>query len=249
MINLFRRTFLLGTATLAAAPTLRRASAQATPQAIDLGAKLTYPFAVPPLPYPYEANEPSIDAQTMQLHHDKHHAAYVGNLNTALKDHSELQDIPLPDLLARILTLPEAIRTVVRNNAGGHANHTMFWQVMGGKGGEPTGDVAAAITQAFGSFADLKTAFNKAATGIFGSGWAMVLMDREGKLSLASRANQDSPLMDGTHVLFGNDVWEHAYYLKYQNRRPDYLAAWWNVLDWNRIGERYAAGRAGTLAI
>lgn len=248
MITLFRRTVLFGAAALATATTLQRAGAAAGAQPVDLGAKLTYPFAVPPLPYAYEANEPSIDVQTMQLHHDKHHAAYVANLNAALKDHPDLHDIPLKDLLARIQTLPETIRTVVRNNAGGHANHTMFWQVMGGKGGEPTGDVAAAIARNFGSLADLKTAFTKAATGVFGSGWAMVVVDRDGKLSLAGRPNQDSPLMDATHVLFGNDVWEHAYYLTYQNRRPDYLAAWWSVLDWSRIGERYGAARAGTLA-
>ena len=249
MTNLFRRTFLFGSAALATATTLRRASAQATPQPVDLGAKLTYPFAVPPLPYGYNANEPSIDAQTMQLHHDKHHAAYVSNLNAALKDMPELHDVPLKDLLARTQSLPEAIRTVVVNNAGGHANHTMFWQVMGGKGGEPTGDVGAAIVRDFGSFADLKLAFNKAATGVFGSGWAMVTMDRDGKLSLVGRPNQNSPLMEGHQVLFGNDVWEHAYYLKYQNRRPDYLTAWWNVVDWSRIGERFAAGRAGTLSV
>ena len=248
MIKLFRRTFLLGTAVLATATTLQRASAQAASQPVDLRAKLTYPFSVPPLPYGYDANEPSIDAQTMQIHHDKHHAAYVSNLNAALKDHPDLHDVALKDLLAKTQTLPEAIRTAVRNNAGGHANHTMFWQVMGGKGGEPTGDVGAAIVRDFGSFADLKTVFNKAATGVFGSGWAMVLMDGDGKLSLVGRPNQDSPLMDGHQVLFGNDVWEHAYYLKYKNRRPDYLAAWWGVLDWSRIGERYAAGRAGTLS-
>ena len=248
MINPFRRTFLLGTAALATATTLRRASAQVTPQPVDLGAKLTYPFAVQALPYVYEANEPSIDKQTMQLHHDKHHATYVNNLNAALKDHPDLHDVALKDLLGHVATLPEEIRNVVRNNAGGHANHTMFWQVMGGKGGDPTGDVGAAIARDFGSFTELKAAFAKAATGVFGSGWAMVSMGPDGKLALISRPNQDSPLMDGHQVLFGNDVWEHAYYLKYQNRRPEYLAAWWNVLDWSRIGDRYSAGRAGTLS-
>ena len=249
MINLFRRTFLIGAAGIATAATMSRVQAQTASQPIDLGARLTYPFVVPPLPYAYDANEPSIDTQTMQLHHDKHHAAYVNNLNTALKDHPELQDMPLQDLLAHLPSLPEAIRTTVRNNAGGHANHTMFWQVMGGKGGEPTGDVAMVIVRDFGSLDALKASFNKAATGVFGSGWAMVVTDRDGKLSLAARPNQDSPLMDGTHALFGNDVWEHAYYLKYQNRRPDYLMAWWNVLNWSRVGERYAAARAGTLTV
>ena len=248
MIDLFRRTFLTGSAALLAAPSLRvRAASAAEP--VDLRARLTYPFAVPPLPYAVDANEPSIDAQTMGLHHDKHHAAYVTNLNAALKDHPDLHDLSLQDLLARVATLPEAIRTVVRNNGGGHANHTMFWQVMGGKGGEPTGEVGAAVARDFGSFDKLKTDFNKAAAGVFGSGWAMVVTDRDGRLTLAARPNQDSPLMEGAHPLFGNDVWEHAYYLKYQNRRPDYLAAWWTVLDWSRIGERYAAARAGTLTV
>lgn len=249
MMNLFRRTFLLGSAAVATTTTLQRASAQAATHVVDLGAKLTYPFSVPSLPYSYDANEPSIDTLTMELHHDKHHAAYVSNLNGALKDQPDLHDVTLRDLLARTQTLPEAIRTVVRNNAGGHANHTMIWQVMGGKGGEPTGDVAKAISRDFGSFANLKTAFNKAAAGVFGSGWAMVLMNGDGKLSLVGRPNQDSPLMDGHQVLFGNDVWEHAYYLRYQNHRADYLAAWWGVLDWSRIGERYAASRAGTLSV
>ena len=248
MIDLFRRTFLAGSAALLAAPTLRIQAASAA-EPMDLGARLTYPFAVPPLPYAADANEPSIDAQTMGLHHDKHHAAYVNNLNAALKDHPDLHDLSLGDLLARVATLPEAIRTAVRNNGGGHANHTMFWQVMGGKGGEPGGEVGAAVARDFGSFDRLKADFNKAAAGVFGSGWAMVLTDRDGRLTLAARPNQDSPLMDGAHPLFGNDVWEHAYYLKYQNRRPEYLAAWWTVLDWSRIGARYAAARAGTLAV
>lgn len=249
MITLFRRTFLIGAASLAAASTIRAAQAQTAAQPIDYAAKLTYPFVLPPLPYAYETNEPSIDTQTMQLHHDKHHAAYVANLNAALKDRPELQGTPLLELLAQVSSLPEAIRTIVRNNAGGHANHTMFWQIMGGKGGEPTAEVGAAIVRDFGSFEALKVGLNKAATGVFGSGWAMVLADRDGKLTIAARPNQDSPLMDGARVVFGNDVWEHAYYLKYQNRRPEYLAAWWNVLDWQRIGERYAAARAGTLAV
>jgi Fe-Mn family superoxide dismutase len=250
MINLFRRSFLFGASALAAAPFVRSAAAQSTPmEAIDFGAMLKYPFVVPPLPYGYDANEPAIDTLTMQLHHDKHHAAYVSNLNAALKDHADLQAKPLPELLAHLSDAPEDIRTAVRNNAGGHANHTMFWQVMGGKGGEPDGDLAAAIARDLGGFAKLKEDFDKAATRVFGSGWAMVLVDPEGKLALVSRSNQDSPLMDGKKVLFGNDVWEHAYYLKYQNRRPEYLAAWWSVLSWPRIGQRYAAAKAGTLTI
>ena len=250
MINRFRRSFLFGAGALAAAPFVKSAAAQSTLKAAIVNdAAPKYPFVVPPLPYAYDANEPAIDTLTMQLHHDKHHAAYVSNLNAALKDHVDLQAKPLPELLANLSDVPEDIRTIVRNNAGGHANHTMFWQVIGGKGGEPDGDLAGAIARDFGGFAKLKEDFNKAAARVFGSGWAMVLVDPEGKLALVSRPNQDSPLMDGKKVLFGNDVWEHAYYLKYQNRRPEYLTAWWSVLDWPRIGERYAAAKAGTLTI
>ncbi len=201
MINLFRRTFLFGTGALALAPLLKAAVVQsASVEEINFGAVLTYPYVVPPLPYPYDANEPAIDAQTMQLHHDKHHAAYVNNLNAALKDHADLQAKPLHELIAHLADAPEDIRTVLRNNAGGHANHTMFWQVMGGRGGEPDGELAAAIARDFGSFAKLQEDFNKAAARVFGSGWAMVLVDPEGKLSLISRPNQDSPLMDGKRV-------------------------------------------------
>ena len=232
MMNPLRRMFLFGVAALATTRLVKTASAQSAPaEPINFGATLTYPYAVPALPYAYEANEPAIDTQTMKLHHDKHHAAYVANLNAALKDQPDLHGKPLPDLLARLSDLPESIRTAVRNNAGGHANHTMFWQVMGGKGGEPEGLLAAAITRDFGSLAKLQEDFNKAALRVFGSGWAMVLVDADGKLSLVTRPNQDSPLMEGEHVLFGNDVWEHAYYLKYQNRRADYLTAWWTVLS------------------
>jgi Fe-Mn family superoxide dismutase len=208
-----------------------------------------YPFAVPPLGYGFAANEPHIDAQTMELHHDRHHGAYVANLNAALKDYPQVAAMPLPQILGSIGQVPEAIRTAVRNNGGGHANHTMFWQLMGGKGGAPDGPLAQAIDRDFGSFEKLKDGFNKAGAGVFGSGWVMVLVERDGRLSLTTRANQDSPLMDGKHVLLANDVWEHAYYLKYQNRRPEYLAAWWNVLDWQRIAGRYQAAMAGTLPL
>ena len=214
-----------------------------------IGGGPTYPFSVPPLPYAVSANEPYIDAQTMELHHDKHHAAYVTNLNAAVKDHSQVAGMPLPAILAKLDELPEAIRTTVRNNGGGHANHSMFWQVMGGRGGEPTEELATVIARDFGSVPQLQQNFNKMAAGVFGSGWAMVLVDRTGKLSLVARPNQDSPLMEGKLPLFGNDVWEHAYYLKYQNRRADYLTAWWNVVDWPKISERYTAAVAGTLAI
>ena len=249
MFNPFRRAFLFGSGALALAPLWKSAVQPAIAGEIDYGAKPVYPYAVPALPYAYDANEPAIDTLTMQLHHDKHHAAYVNNLNAALKDHPDLQAKTLPELLASLADVPEEIRATVRNNAGGHANHTMFWQVMGGKGGAPEGDLAAAIQRDFGSFDALKEAFNKQAAKVFGSGWAMVLVDSDGKLSLVSRPNQDSPLLDGKRVLFGNDVWEHAYYLKYQNKRADYLTAWWSVLSWDRIGQRYAAAKAGALTL
>jgi Fe-Mn family superoxide dismutase len=247
MIDLFRRSLLFAAGALAARPLIRLAAAETAPA--DPTAPLAYPYAVPPLPYAYEANEPAIDAMTMHLHHDKHHAAYVSNLNKALADQPDLQKLKLAELLGKLSDVPEAIRTTVRNNAGGHANHTMYWQVMGGKGGAPEGDLAAAVDKTFGGFDKLKTAFNQASTKVFGSGWAMVLVDKDGALSLVSRPNQDSPWMDGKAPLFGNDVWEHAYYLKYQNRRPEYVEAWWSVLDWKAIGARYAAAKAGTLAI
>ena len=194
---------------------------------------------VPPLPYDYNALEPHIDEQTMRIHHDKHHAAYVNNLNAALEKHPELQNKTAEDLVKGINTVPEAIRTAVRNNGGGHVNHTMFWEIMGpGKGGEPTGRVADAIKSAFGSFDTLKTQLNDAGVKRFGSGWAW-LIDSGGKLVIESTANQDSPLMEGKKPILGVDVWEHAYYLKYQNRRPDYLAAWWSVVNWDAVNKRF----------
>jgi Fe-Mn family superoxide dismutase len=208
-----------------------------------------HPYVVPALPYGYDANEPAIDALTMQLHHDKHHAAYVNNLNAALKDHPELQTQSLAELLAHVAEVPETIRAAVRNNGGGHANHTMFWQILGGSGGEPDGELKATIARDFGSLEKLRADFNQTALKVFGSGWAMVLVDRDGKLSLESRPNQDSPWMDRKVPLFGNDVWEHAYYLKYQNRRADYVTAWWSVLNWRGVAQRYAAAKAGTLTI
>jgi superoxide dismutase, Fe-Mn family len=195
--------------------------------------------SVPPLPYDYNALEPHIDEQTMRIHHDKHHAAYVNNLNAALEKHPELQNKSAEELVKGINTVPEAIRTAVRNNGGGHVNHTMFWEIMGpGKGGEPTGRVAEAIKSAFGSFDTLKTQLNDAGVKRFGSGWAW-LIDSGGKLVIESTANQDSPLMEGKKPILGVDVWEHAYYLKYQNRRPDYLAAWWNVVNWDAVNARF----------
>jgi Fe-Mn family superoxide dismutase len=180
----------------------------------------------------------------MEIHHDKHHGAYVTNLNKALDGHADLQKLSIEELLAKIESVPENIRTAVRNNGGGHANHSMFWQIMKkGGGGEPKGDLASAITSAFGSFADFKTKFNQAATTRFGSGWAWLLV-KDGKLTIESTANQDSPYMTaGSKPVMGLDVWEHAYYLKYQNRRPEYIEAWWNVANWEAIAERYAAAR------
>jgi Fe-Mn family superoxide dismutase len=199
-------------------------------------------FELPPLPYPKEALEPHIDAQTMEIHHDKHHAAYVNNLNKALEGHPELQSKSLEELLRSIDSLPENIRTAVRNNGGGHSNHTLFWQWMSPNGGgAPTGDLANAINAAFGSFDNFKTQFAAAGVGRFGSGWAWLLVAPDGSLSITSTANQDSPLMEGKKAILGVDVWEHAYYLKYQNRRPDYIAAWWNVVNWAEVANRYAA--------
>ena len=203
-------------------------------------------FEVPPLPYEYNALEPYIDTQTMQLHHDKHHAAYVNNLNNALQNQSQLASWTVEDLVQRINEVPESIRTAVRNNAGGHVNHSMFWQIMKPNGGgEPTGELGSAIQQAFGSFDQFKAAFNDAGVKRFGSGWTWLVLDRSGKLQVISTANQDSPMMDGMFPVMGNDVWEHAYYLKYQNRRPDYLAAWWNVVNWDEIVHRYQHGHGG----
>ena len=195
-------------------------------------------FTLPALPYAADALEPHIDKQTMEIHHGKHHNAYVTNLNAALEKAPELQSKSIDDLLKDINAVPEAIRTAVRNNGGGHANHTMFWQIMGpGKGGAPTGAIAEVITSTFGGFDSFKEQMNKAGVGRFGSGWAW-LVDAGGKLAIESSANQDNPMMEGKRPIFGIDVWEHAYYLKYQNRRPDYLAAWWNVINWDEVNKR-----------
>ena len=199
--------------------------------------------SLPPLPYDAAALEPHIDAQTMQIHHGKHHAAYVNNLNAALEKHPDLAGKSVEDLIKNLATVPEDIRTAVRNNGGGHVNHTMFWQIMGpGKGGAPSGAAGEAITSAFGSFDSFKEQMNKGGVGRFGSGWVW-LVSNGGKLAVESTANQDSPLMEGKKPLLGLDVWEHAYYLKYQNRRPDYLDAWWNVVNWAEINKRLAAAK------
>lgn len=242
MIAMHRRSLLsaaAAAATVWAAP--RSGFAQSTPPA--------GPHSLAPLPYAFDANEAAIDARTMEVHWRFHHAAYVNNLNAALREHSALQSMPLEQLLANLGQVPENVRTAVRNHGGGHANHTMFWQIMGGRGGEPTGELAQAINRDFGDFANFRNRFNAAANGVFGSGWAFVTVNREGRLAIATKPNQDTPLMDGSRALIGNDVWEHAYYLRYQNRRAEYTAAWWNVLNWEKIAERYAAARAGTLTI
>jgi Fe-Mn family superoxide dismutase len=193
---------------------------------------------LPPLPYAFDALEPHVDKQTMEIHHGKHHNAYVTNLNAALEKHPGLQSKSVEDLLSDINAVPEDIRTAVRNNGGGHANHSMFWQVMAPHaGGPPSGAITDAINSSFGSFDTFKEQMNKAGVGRFGSGWAW-LIAQGGKLVIESSANQDSPLMEGKKVVFGIDVWEHAYYLKYQNRRPDYLNAWWNVINWTEVNKR-----------
>ncbi len=198
---------------------------------------------LPPLPYAFDALEPHIDAKTMEIHHGKHHQAYVTNLNAALEKHPALQSKTVEELLTGINSVPEDIRTAVRNNGGGDVNHTMFWQIMAPKaGGPPTGAIADAINSTFGGFDAFKDAMNKGGVGRFGSGWVW-LVSSGGKLSIVSTANQDSPLMEAKKPIFGIDVWEHAYYLKYQNRRPDYLAAWWNVVNWAEINKRLAAAK------
>ena len=198
-------------------------------------------FTLPALPYAYNALEPHIDARTMEIHHTKHHQAYINNANKALESHPALQAKTVEALISDLAAVPEEIRTVIRNNAGGHYNHSLFWTVIGpNAGGEPTGPVAEAINGAFGTFAAFKEKFSAAATSRFGSGWAWLAVDK-GKLVVESSPNQDSPLMEGRTPILGLDVWEHAYYLKYQNRRPDYIAAFWNVINWSEVGRRLAA--------
>jgi Fe-Mn family superoxide dismutase len=198
---------------------------------------------VPPLPYGFDALEPHIDARTMEIHHDKHHAAYVTNLNKALDGHPDLQSKSVEDLLRGFDSVPEPIRNAVRNHGGGHANHSLFWQIMGpGGGGTPSGELGDAIERDFGGFDSLKEKLTNAAAGQFGSGWGWLVVNG-GKLEVIARPNQDSPLMEGKTPLLGVDVWEHAYYLKYQNRRPDYLAAWWNTVSWPAVAERYSRAR------
>lgn len=207
----------------------------------DAFAETKGPFELPGLPYAPNALEPHIDARTMEIHHGKHHAAYVKNLNDALKDHGEAAKLSLEQMLQKLDQLPDSIRTAVRNNGGGHANHSMFWQIMGPGGGAPEGELKAAIDRDLGGLEKLQADFNTAGTKVFGSGWVFVTADSAGKLAIVPKPNQDTPLMDGQKVILGNDVWEHAYYLNYQNRRADYLKAWWNIVNWKAVAARYAA--------
>ncbi len=201
-------------------------------------------FELPPLPYAEDALEPHIDARTMSIHHDKHHAAYTNNLNAALEGHANLANKSIEALLGDLSSVPESIRTAVRNNGGGYANHTLFWNIMSANGGgQPGGELAQAINEAFGSFDAFKEQFNKAASTRFGSGWAWLYVDGSGNLVVGSTPNQDTPLMEGNTPILGLDVWEHAYYLNYQNRRPDYIGAWWNVVDWDAVAKNYAAAQ------
>ena len=202
-------------------------------------------FEVPPLPYDYAALEPHIDEATMKLHHDKHHQAYVINLNAAIDKHPELGSKSVEDLIQHLSAIPEDIRGAVRNNGGGHVNHFMFWQIMKPKGGgDPSGDIAAQIKADFGDFESFKKLFNETTAKQFGSGWGWLVF-KAGKLAIVTTANQDSPISDGLYPILGNDVWEHAYYLKYNNRRPDYLAAWWNTVNWDEINKRFAHAKSG----
>ncbi|MBI5132872.1 MAG: superoxide dismutase [Rhodopseudomonas palustris] len=238
-----RHLMMAATGLVAAAAAPRLAFAQAA------AAAPSGPFTLPPLPYAAAALEPHIDAKTMEIHHGKHHQAYVTNMNNFAKDHPKLAEMPVQDVLGKLGDVPEAIRTGVRNNLGGHANHTMFWQIMGPNGGKPSGEVLAAIDRDLGGMEKFQTDFNAAGGKQFGSGWVFVTVSKDGKLAIEARPNQDTPLMDGKRVLMGNDVWEHAYYLNYQNRRADYLKAWWNTVNWSKVAERYEAAKAGTLGV
>jgi len=218
--------------------TLPSALAQTNPAA-PVAAAPSGPFTLPPLPYAYDALEPYIDARTMEIHHDKHHAAYVANLNKAVAEFPEVAKMSVEAMLKDLNAIPEKIRTAVRNNGGGHFNHSLFWQMLKKDGGEPTGDLAKAVDSAFGNFSAFKEKFSKAAAGQFGSGWAWLAIDANGQLSIEPTANQDSPISQGKQPLLGVDVWEHAYYLKYQNRRPEYVAAFFHAINWGFIAERY----------
>lgn len=233
------KTTALASVAYAAAAPLRMADAQPA-QAPAAASASGGPFTLPPLPYPFDALEPHIDARTMQIHHDKHHAAYVANLNKAVAEFPDLGKQPVGDLLKDLSAVPEKIRTAVRNQGGGHYNHSIFWQMMKKNGGgEPVGELSKAIDKKFGSFGAFKTQFAKAAAGQFGSGWAWLVSDG-GDLKIEATPNQDSPISEGKQPLLGLDVWEHAYYLKYQNRRPEYIEAWWKTVNWDEVEKNFA---------
>jgi len=238
MLHVTRRQLLLSAGVGAAAWLLCPKSAGAADE--------TKGFTLPKLPYEYDALEPSIDAETMKIHHDRHHQAYITNLNNALKGHDDLLSKPIEDLIRNLKDIPdEKLRTAVRNNGGGHLNHSMFWLMMGPKkGGQPSGDLAKAIDDAFGSFDKFQQQLSTAAVTRFGSGWGWLVVDN-GKLKVLSKANQDSPVSQGRTPILGIDVWEHAYYLKYQNKRPDYVKAWWNVVNWDDAAERFNQASKG----
>jgi Fe-Mn family superoxide dismutase len=206
-------------------------------------------LAAPKLGYAFNALEPHIDARTMEIHSTRHHQAFITNLNDLMGKNPQLAAKAPHEILADLNSVPEAVRTAVRNNLGGHANHTMFWEIMGPNGGQPSGEVLAAITADLGGVDKMKEAFNGAGMRQFGSGWVFITVNKDGKLAITSKPNQDSPLMDGQRVLLGNDVWEHAYYLTYQNRRADYLASWWNTVNWSAVANRYARAKKGELTI
>ena len=244
MPSISRRHLMIvasGIATAAVSPRIAFAQA-AAPAAAG-------PFKLDLLSYATSALEPHIDAKTMEIHHDRHHQAYVTNLNNFARDNPQIAEKPITDVLASLGNVPEAIRTGVRNNLGGHANHTMFWQIMGPNGGKPEGEVLAAIERDLGGMEKFQSDFNAAGGRVFGSGWVFVTVTNDGKLAVETRPNQDNPIMDGKRALLGNDVWEHAYYLNYQNRRADYLKAWWNTVNWAKVAERFAAAKAGTLGV
>jgi len=224
------------------APQAQTTSPTAQPTAVTTsrGELTAYPAQLPPLPYDYGALTKAIDAETMKLHHDRHHAAYVKNLNEALKPQSNLQNQSVEALLRDLSSVPEDIRTTVRNNGGGHLNHTIFWQLMSPNGGgQPTGEIAQAINQTFGSFDSFRKQFNEAGGDRFGSGWVWLVRNPQGQLQITNTPNQDNPIMEGNFPIMGNDVWEHAYYLRYQNRRADYLSNWWNVVNWQEVNRRF----------
>ena len=248
-----RRNFLLllgvttGAAALGTFPSVAASSMEPTPGTKQRERQRPSEeiFKLPPLPYAYNALEPHIDEATMRFHHDKHHAAYVKNLNDAINKYPRLKNQSVEELIRTLNSVPEDIRTTIRNNGGGHLNHSMFWEIMGPNGGgEPRGPIALAIRRNFGSFDAFKQQFNDAGSKRFGSGWAWLVRTQDGKLQVTSTANQDSPLMDGSIPIMGNDVWEHAYYLKYQNKRADYVNAWFNVVNWDFVSERYAKHKA-----